>query len=87
MIPKGKTPPDLLVGLACQMGLVDAVSFAEFKESLDELDDGQRKLLMRGWLALGSIRGDSSLERADLVRVLRALRDAWIRLGHPETHK
>lgn len=66
-----------LVALACHLGTVQAIEFVEFRESVKALPEQQRKVLLRGWLALESVPRDSSMERADLIRVLTALRQAW----------
>lgn len=71
--------PSELVGLACRLGAMQAMEFIDFGKSLGELSEQQRKLLLRGWLALEAIPGDASLERADLLRVLTALRQEWLR--------
>lgn len=66
-----------VVGLACHIGPARAIEFVEFARELDKLSDQQRKLLLRGWLALEAMPKDASLERADLLRVLTGLRQAW----------
>jgi len=71
--------PAEVVGLACRLGATQALEFVDFGRSLGELTEQQRKLLLRGWLALEAIPGDASLERADLLRVLTALRQEWLR--------
>lgn len=71
-----------MVGLACHLGPVAAVDFAEFARSLEELDQQQVKMLLRGWLAIESMPNEASLEISDLRNCLRALRQSWIREKH-----
>ena len=71
-----------MVAAACRLGATHAIEFAEFGQSLTELDDQQRKLLLRAWLALEEVPHEASLERADLLRVMTALRQAWITIKH-----
>jgi len=71
-----------MVGLACQLGAVAAMDFAEFANSLKELDAPQKKMLLRGWLAIESMPNEASLEISDLRNCLRALRQSWIREKH-----
>jgi hypothetical protein len=71
--------PSELVGLACRLGCTQAIEFIEFREECKELDEQQQKLILRGWLALEQMPREAALERADLLRCLRALRQAWHR--------
>lgn len=73
--------PATLVSLACQIGAVNAIEFAEFAASLKELSDSQQRLLLRGYLATTHLKGDASLERSDMMLCLRALRQAWITIS------
>lgn len=77
-----KIDPQTLVGLACHIGAVEAIEFAEFAKSLEELAPEQKKLLLRGYLAIAYLPSDASLERGDLLCCLRALRQAWITLKY-----
>lgn len=70
-----------LVGLACNIGTVAAIEFSEFAESLQELDDQQQRLLLRGYLATTHMPRDASLEADDLRKCLRALRQAWLAIA------
>lgn len=69
-----------LVGLACQIGTADAIEFAEFAKSLNELTSDQQRMILRGYIATTHLPGDASLERSDVLRCLRALRQAWLSL-------
>jgi hypothetical protein len=71
--------PSELVGLACRLGCTQAIEFVEFREECKELHQQQQALILRGWLALEHIPREASLERADLLRCLRGLRQAWHR--------
>lgn len=71
-----------LVGLACRLGTMRAIEFAEFARSLHELADDEQKLLLRGWLAIEEMPNDAALEAADLQKCLVALRQAWFKLKH-----
>lgn len=79
-----KLPPinaDILAGLACHMGATKAIEFAAFAAEHEELSDSQKKLLLRGWLAIQHMPGDASLEASDLHKCLTALRQAWITIS------
>lgn len=69
-----------LVGLACKLGALRAIEFSEFATSCNGLSDEQKKLLYRGWLAVGSFHKDASLEASDVQMCLTALRQAWLKL-------
>ena len=55
-----------LVGLSCHLGTSKAIEFADYAESVGELEDVQKKLLLRGWLAVEHLPKDASLEASDL---------------------
>lgn len=69
--------PNEIQGLCCHLGALQAIEFVEFARSLDKLTDQQKKLMMRGWLALEHLPKDASLERSDLLTVLTELRRSW----------
>lgn len=71
-----------LVGLACHLGTVRALEFAEYYATIGELDEPQRKLLLRGWLGIQHLPGDATLEASDMQRCLVALRQAWLQIKH-----
>lgn len=71
-----------LVGLACRLGSSKALEFVEFEAATQELSPQQRKLLLRGWLAVEWMPHDASLEASDLHKCLTALRQAWIHICH-----
>lgn len=76
-----------LVGLACHLGSSKAIEFAEYAASVDELQDVQKKLLLRGWLAVEHMPKDASLEASDMHKCLAALRQAWVVLNEYERRK
>ena len=78
--PLPKIDGGTLVGLACRLGVIQAMEFAEFAHSCEELDEAQKKLLFRGWLAIEHLPKDASLEASDLHKCLTALRQAWCRI-------
>lgn len=82
MTKKPKIDGATMVAMACRLGPVAAMDFAEFARSLEELDTQQTKMLLRGWLAIESMPNEASLEIADLRNCLRALRQSWIREKH-----
>ena len=67
----------ILVGISCHLGVGKAIEFAAYARSLEDLTEPQKKLLLRGWLAIQHLPGDASLEAADLHECLRALSVAW----------
>lgn len=71
-----------LVGLACRLGAVQAMEFVEFRDSIKELGDQQQKMLLRATLALNEFPHEAALERADLLRVITALRQAWLKIKY-----
>lgn len=73
------TLPELdIVGLACRLGSLGAISVKEFASTLDGVpDDGQRYLL-RCWIATCDLAaGDAGLEISLLRDALCKLRDEW----------
>lgn len=73
-----------LVGLACHLGTTKAIEFAEYAATCGELMDDQKKLLLRGWLAVEHLPKDASLEASDLHKCLSALRRAFIEVNEYE---
>jgi hypothetical protein len=76
-----------LVGLACHLGTTRAIEFAEFATTCGELADDQKKLLLRGWLAVQHLPKDASLEASDLHKCLAALRMAFCTIKYMEPKK
>lgn len=68
-----------LTGIACRIGPVAALEFAEFERTLEGMEERQRVLLLRGWLAAEVLPKDASLERLLIREVLIALRMEWLK--------
>lgn len=68
-----------LAGMACRIGAAAALELAEFERSLEGMEERQRSILLRGWLAVETLPGDASLERALIRDALAALRMEWLK--------